>query len=297
MLITSGTQLLRMEPDGSLITHAELGQLADYNWNEVVVDSRGNAYANNINFNFATEEPRRGIIALVTPDGSARQVADGIGFPNGMVVTPDDSTLIVAESMAGRLTAFDIDADGSLSNRRVWAEGVWPDGICLDAEGAVWVACPLTGRVLRVQDGRFWSYLCGEPSCCPAEVPMSLTQRCSAASPQARRGDDRGDPPPRVDEPIQPIVCAAGDYDLERVMREERGSKAVSGGEEAILRAAESMAKTGDVPRAISFLESALTLGNTSGPLYLALANFYRDEGNIQKANQLESKGRALVKQ
>jgi sugar lactone lactonase YvrE len=138
MLITSGTQLLRLEPDGSLVVHAELGQLADYNWNEVVVDSRGNAYANNIDFNFATEEPRPGLIALVTPDGSARQVADGIEFPNGMVVTPDGGTLIVAESMAGRLTAFDIDADGSLSNRRVWAEGVWPDGICLDAEGAIW---------------------------------------------------------------------------------------------------------------------------------------------------------------
>jgi sugar lactone lactonase YvrE len=138
MVVTAGTQILRMEPDHSLVPHAELGQLARYNWNEIVVDGRGNAYVNNINFDFATEEPRPGIIALVTPGGSVRQIADGIAFPNGMVVTPDGSTLIVAESFAGRLTAFDIDADGGLSNRRVWAEGVWPDGICLDAEGAIW---------------------------------------------------------------------------------------------------------------------------------------------------------------
>jgi sugar lactone lactonase YvrE len=155
LLITSGTQLLRMEPDGSLVTHVELGQLAEYNWNEVVVNRRGNAYVNNINFNFATEEFRPGIIALVRPDGSVRQVADGIAFPNGMVVTPDDSTLIVAESFAGRLTAFDIDEDGGLSNRRVWADGVWPDGICLDAQGAIWTTVGEMSehRLGRVQEG------------------------------------------------------------------------------------------------------------------------------------------------
>ena len=84
------------------------------------------------------EEPPLGIIALVTPDGAVRQVADGIEFPNGMVVTPDNSTLIVSESFAGRLTAFDIDDDGGLSNRRVWAEGIGPDSISMDAEGAIW---------------------------------------------------------------------------------------------------------------------------------------------------------------
>ncbi len=96
-----------------------------------------------------------GIVALVTPDGSARQVADGIAFPNGMVVTPDDSTLIVAESYAKRLTAFDIAADGTLSNRRVWADlqdGV-PDGICLDAENAVWYADVPNKRCVRVREG------------------------------------------------------------------------------------------------------------------------------------------------
>ena len=92
---------------------------------------------------------------MVTPDGEARQVADGVAFPNGMAVTPDDATLIVAESYANRLTAFDIAADGSLSDRRVWAElgGGYPDGICLDAEGAVWYADVPNKRCVRVREG------------------------------------------------------------------------------------------------------------------------------------------------
>jgi sugar lactone lactonase YvrE len=153
MLITSGQKLLRMEPDGSLATHADLSELSEYGWNEIVVDGRGNTYVNNICFDFmAGAEFAPGIIALVTPDGSIRQVADGIVFPNGMVVTPDNSTLIVAESFAGRLSAFDIEADGSLSNRRVWAElGQGGDGICMDAEGAVWT--PAMQACLRVREG------------------------------------------------------------------------------------------------------------------------------------------------
>jgi len=92
---------------------------------------------------------------LVEPDGSARVAADGIAFPNGTVITPDGRTLIVGESMGGRLTAFTVAADGSLGDRRLFAQlkGAIPDGICLDADGAVWVACPISGRVLRVQDG------------------------------------------------------------------------------------------------------------------------------------------------
>ncbi len=123
--------LLRREPDGSLVTYADLTGLSDHPWNEIVVDGRGNAYINNIGFDFPGGEFAPGIIALVTPDGSARQVADGVAFPNGMVVTPDNSTLIVAESYGKKLTAFDIAADGSLSNRRVWADldGGVPDGI------------------------------------------------------------------------------------------------------------------------------------------------------------------------
>jgi sugar lactone lactonase YvrE len=103
-----------------------------------VVD-RGNIYVNGFGFDFlGGEPPEPGVIALVTVDGRVRCVATEIDFPNGMVVTPDNSTLIISESFAGRLTAFDIDADGGLSNRRVWTEDVGSDGICLDADGAVW---------------------------------------------------------------------------------------------------------------------------------------------------------------
>jgi sugar lactone lactonase YvrE len=110
--------LLRREPDGSLVTHADLSSLSDHPWNEIVVDGRGNAYLNNIGFDFPGGEFSPGILALVTPDGSARQVADGVAFPNGMVVTPDNATLILAESYGNTLTAFDIAADGSLHEDR-----------------------------------------------------------------------------------------------------------------------------------------------------------------------------------
>lgn len=153
MLITSGRQLLRMEPDGSLVTHVDLSELSDYGWNEIVVDGRGNTYVNNVEFDLmGGEDPRPGIIALVTPDGSALQVADGIAFPNGMVVTPDNSSLIIAESYEGRLTAFDIAKDGGLSNRRVWADlGEGGDGICMDSDGAVW--SPKFQSCVRVREG------------------------------------------------------------------------------------------------------------------------------------------------
>jgi sugar lactone lactonase YvrE len=158
MLVVSGDGvLLRREPNGSLVAHADLTGLSDRPpGNELVVDGRGNVYVNGGGFDLmAGEEFAPGMIALVSPDGSARQVADGIAFPNGMHVTPDDSTLIVAESYAKRLTAFDIAADGSLSNRRVWADlqdGV-PDGICLDAENAVWYGDVPNKRCVRVREG------------------------------------------------------------------------------------------------------------------------------------------------
>jgi sugar lactone lactonase YvrE len=136
-LLTTGEGLFRHEADGSVVPQAELSHLAG-DWNELVVDGRGNIYVNGrCEFDFSGAPPV-GIIALVTPDGDVGQVADGIAFPNGMVVTPDNRTLIIAESIAGRLTAFDIAEDGSLSNRRTWADGVGADGICLDADGAVW---------------------------------------------------------------------------------------------------------------------------------------------------------------
>jgi sugar lactone lactonase YvrE len=155
-LLVTGQELTRREPDGSMVKHADLSVVADHGWSEIVVDGRGNIYINGFGFDFlAGEAPRPGIIALVTPDGSARQAAEGLEFPNGMVVTPDNSTLIIAESFAGRLTAFDIAAEGSLSNRRVWAELGGPgngDGICLDADGAVWT--PVLGNACaRVREG------------------------------------------------------------------------------------------------------------------------------------------------
>jgi len=146
-------RLLRREPDGSLVTHADLGQPG---WNYIVVDGRGNAYVNRGGFNpMAGEAFKPGLVALVTADGSVRQVADDIAFPNGMAVTPDNSTLIVADSYRHSLVAFDIGADGGLSNRRVWAElgeGT-PDGICLDAQGAVWYADVPNQRCVCVAEG------------------------------------------------------------------------------------------------------------------------------------------------
>ena len=156
LLVVSGSEarLRRQEPDGSLVDHANLGGLSRHPWNDIVVDGRGNAYVGNIGFDFPTGEFAPGTLALVTPDGEARQVADGVAFPNGIVVTPDDSTLILAESYGGRLTAFDIGDDGGLSNRRVWADldGGAPDGICLDAEGAVWYADVPNERCVRVRE-------------------------------------------------------------------------------------------------------------------------------------------------
>jgi sugar lactone lactonase YvrE len=157
LLIVSSSEglLLRREPDGSLVTHADLAGLADHPWNDIVVDGRGNAYVNNIGFDFPGGEVAPGMIAVVTPEGSARQVAEGVAFPNGMVVTPDNATLIVAESYGSKLTAFDIAPDGSLSNRRTWADlqGGVPDGICLDAEIAVWYGDVPNQRCVRVREG------------------------------------------------------------------------------------------------------------------------------------------------
>ena len=157
LLVVSGGDglLLRREPDGSLVTHADLTGLGDPPWNDIVVDGRGNAYVGSVGFPFPEGEFRPGTVVLVTPDGSARQVADGVAFPNGMAVTPDNATLIVAESYGNRLTAFDIAPDGGLSNRRVWADlgGGFPDGICLDAEDAVWYGDVPNKRCVRVREG------------------------------------------------------------------------------------------------------------------------------------------------
>ena len=147
--------LLRRDHDGSMVVHADLTQLSPHPWNDLVVDGRGNAYVGNMGVDFPQGECAPGMVALVTADGSVVPVADDFAFPNGMVITPDNATLIIAESYASRLTAFEIDAAGTLSNRRVWADldqGT-PDGICLDADGAVWFADVPAKRCVRVREG------------------------------------------------------------------------------------------------------------------------------------------------
>ncbi len=163
---TVDRRLLRLEPDGRLVEHADIYALCSDRCNDMIVDAQGRAYVGNWGFDTGAQPPRPkpAEIVLVLPDGSARVAAQGLIFPNGSIVTPDGRTLIVAESFASRLTAFDIGADGSLSNRRVWAQfddkgfapiagRVVPDGICLDAEGAAWAASPWTDEVLRVREG------------------------------------------------------------------------------------------------------------------------------------------------
>lgn len=149
--------LLRREPNGEMVTHGDLRLASDPPaGNELVVDGRGNAYVNGGGFDLMAGEPfAPGIVALVRPDGSVHRVAEQLSFPNGMLVTPDNKTLIVAESYAKRLSAYDISGDGTLSNRRVWADlgdGV-PDGICLDAEGGVWYGDVPNKRCVRVREG------------------------------------------------------------------------------------------------------------------------------------------------
>ena len=155
LLITAGDQVLIRAHDGALSTYADLSEISTKPWNDIVTDGRGNTYVNNIGFDFGEEEFVPGLIALVRPDGSAQFVAEGLAFPNGMAVTPDNSTLIVAESYGGALTAYDIAADGSLTGRRVWADldGAAPDGICIDAEGAVWFAEVPGRRCVRIREG------------------------------------------------------------------------------------------------------------------------------------------------
>jgi sugar lactone lactonase YvrE len=148
-------RLMRLDPDG-LREVADLSKVADFHCNDMVVDALGRAYVGNFGYDlFAQEKPRTTSLALVLPTGEVKVAARDLSFPNGCAITPDGHTLIVAESMAARLTAFDIAVDGSLSNRRVFAQldGKVPDGICLDAAGAVWVASPFSGDCVRVHEG------------------------------------------------------------------------------------------------------------------------------------------------
>jgi sugar lactone lactonase YvrE len=157
LLVVAGRdgQLLHRESDGSLSAYADLRDLSVCPWNDIVVDGAGNAYVDNIGFDFPGGPFAPGTVAVVNPDSTARQVADGLAFPNGIAITPNDGTLIVAESYAERLTAFTIDDDGGLRDRRVWADtpGDHPDGICVDSDGAVWYADVGNRHCVRVREG------------------------------------------------------------------------------------------------------------------------------------------------
>lgn len=149
-------RLYRRSADKRLVVHAELADFHPGHSNDMVVDRHGRAYVGNIGFDFdAGEAPRQTCIVAVAPDGKAEIAADGIDCPNGTVIAADGRTLIVAESMGHRLSRFDIDETGRLSNRRLFADlgDHVPDGICLDAEGAVWVASPYARAVIRVRPG------------------------------------------------------------------------------------------------------------------------------------------------
>jgi sugar lactone lactonase YvrE len=148
-------RLLRLE-DGALVEHADLSRLAPFHLNDMVVDARGRAYVGNFGFDLhGGARLAKTCLILVGPDGEASVVAEDLGFPNGTVLTPDGSTLIVAESFARMLTAFDVAADGTLGNRRVWGRVSFsPDGIALDADGCIWAANPIApGGFLRIAEG------------------------------------------------------------------------------------------------------------------------------------------------
>ncbi len=148
-------KLLRLDP-GGLVEVADLSDLAGYHCNDMVVDGDGGAYVGNFGYNSHGGDPfRTADLIRVDPDGAASVAATGLAFPNGSVITPDGGTLIVGETRGHVLSAWDRHGDGSLHNRRVWADlaGGWPDGICLDADGAVWVADPRNKETIRVLEG------------------------------------------------------------------------------------------------------------------------------------------------
>lgn len=150
--------VLRLEADGSLVVHADLSGLASWYVNDLVVDADGRIYIGNFGFDLHGDPPAEfapAELITIEPDGSARVADPSMAFPNGSVITPDGGTLIVAQSFGGDLVAFDRADDGSLSNRRQWADlqGRVPDGICLDAENAVWFADPVNGGCVRVAEG------------------------------------------------------------------------------------------------------------------------------------------------
>ncbi|CAB1075841.1 hypothetical protein D1AOALGA4SA_3651 [Olavius algarvensis Delta 1 endosymbiont] len=193
-------RLLRLDPVG-LVEIAQLKNLASFHCNDMVVDQQGRAYIGNFGFDLAAGEPAAPAeVVLVLPDGSASVVADELYFPNGSAITPDGRTLIVAETWGNCLTAFEIEPDGTLKKRRSWADlkDVYPDGICLDAEGAIWLAAPYPGEVLRVKEGGNITHrikVTTKPYACMLGGPVRRTLFiCTAGSsdPNEARADSNG---------------------------------------------------------------------------------------------------------
>lgn len=163
LLVVSMTDRRLLRWNGShLDDYADLTGVATFHCNDMVVDRQGRAYVGNFGFDLHaftaardTSMIRSADLAMVHPDGTVERAATDLEFPNGTVITPDGRTLVVAETMGSRLTAFDIADDGSLSNRRVWADlpRRRPDGICLDADGAIWVANAAAAECVRVAEG------------------------------------------------------------------------------------------------------------------------------------------------
>ena len=202
MLVVSmeDRRLLRLDADG-LTEVADLSELATWHCNDMVVDATGRAYVGNFGFDLdGHADVVPAAMVRVDVDGSVHLAVPDLRFPNGTVITPDGATLVVGESYGGCLTAFDVGADGELSNRREWAKlvGAVPDGICLDAEGAIWSACPLTGRVLRVREGgevtdEVHVDRNGAYACMLGGVDRTTLFVCTAdASDPAQTGDRRG---------------------------------------------------------------------------------------------------------
>ena len=200
-------RLLRLDRDDGLVEVADLSAIATYHCNDMVVDAVGRAYVGNFGFDFeAGDAFSATALARVDPDGTVTTAATDLAFPNGTVITPDGGTLIIAESFAAQLSAFTVEADGSLTDRRVWAAvpDAAPDGCCLDADGAIWVADALGHQVLRVREGgaitdaitidganrvfaamlggpeRRTLYLCTAPSTLPADTKTDRGGRIEA---------------------------------------------------------------------------------------------------------------------
>ena len=162
LIVSMNDQKLLHFDNGVLTEAADLSELATHYCNDMVVDKSGNAYIGNFGFDLHGGEALKPTnLILVRPGEDPCVVAENLFFPNGTVITPDGKTLILGETFSSCLTAFDINSDATLSNRRVWADlssieegyAPVPDGICLDAEGAIWVASPSTNDVIRVKEG------------------------------------------------------------------------------------------------------------------------------------------------